>query len=99
MKCQKCARPAVVHLTEILTHTDVNGESKRALEIHLCLHHAVEAGILTPAQKAASVVRAPQAAQGAAGNKIVPAKRKPAPLAVPPKQTATSELPPCPACG
>ena len=50
MKCQKCAKPAVVHLTEIVTGSgsDGAGEGKRAVEIHLCLDHAVAAGLLTP---------------------------------------------------
>jgi protein-arginine kinase activator protein McsA len=38
----------VVHLTEILPADDGMGESKRAVEIHLCLAHAVEAGIVVP---------------------------------------------------
>jgi protein arginine kinase activator len=45
MKCQKCAKPAVIHLTEIVA--DSNG-SKRAVELHLCLTHAAEAGIIAP---------------------------------------------------
>jgi protein arginine kinase activator len=50
MKCQKCAKIAVVHLTEIVTETTAGGagEVKRAVEIHLCLDHAVTAGLLTP---------------------------------------------------
>src|SRR6185436_756359 len=48
MKCQKCAKPAVVHLTEIVTEKNTIGESKTTVEIHLCLDHAVTAGLLTP---------------------------------------------------
>src|SRR5579862_1871534 len=45
MKCQKCSKPAVIHLTEIVT--DPVG-AKRAVEIHLCLGHAAEAGLIAP---------------------------------------------------
>jgi len=50
MKCQKCAKSAVVHLTEIVTETGPGGtgETKRAVEVHLCIEHAVTAGLLTP---------------------------------------------------
>ena len=43
MKCQKCSKPAMIHLTEIIT--DSAGH-KRAVEIHLCLGHAQEAGLV-----------------------------------------------------
>ena len=43
MKCQKCAKPAVVHLTEVVTDTSTPGEKKATVEIHLCLDHAVAA--------------------------------------------------------
>lgn len=75
MKCQKCAKPAVVHLTEVVTQTDEAGmgEVKRAVEIHLCLNHAVEAGLLlasaeTPASEALTVK--PSSA-GAKGKKVI----------------------------
>jgi protein arginine kinase activator len=45
MKCQKCSKPAVVHLTEVVNDT---GGVKRAVEIHLCLGHASEAGLVAP---------------------------------------------------
>ena len=45
MKCQKCAKSAVIHLTEIVA--DSMG-SKRAVELHLCLGHAAEAGLIAP---------------------------------------------------
>ena len=45
MKCQKCSKPAVVHLTDVVTEpTGV----KQPVEIHLCLGHAVEAGLVAP---------------------------------------------------
>jgi protein arginine kinase activator len=45
MKCQKCPRTAAVHLTEVITE---GGGAKRAVEIHLCLVHAVDAGLIAP---------------------------------------------------
>ncbi|HUO10699.1 MAG TPA: UvrB/UvrC motif-containing protein [Phycisphaerae bacterium] len=45
MKCQKCSKPAVIHLTEIITDS---AGAKRAVEIHLCLGHAAEAGLVAP---------------------------------------------------
>jgi protein arginine kinase activator len=63
MKCQKCGRAAVVHLTEIVTEIGPGGgESKRHVEIHLCLEHAVAAGLLTPL------------AQGPGSPSVAPAK-------------------------
>jgi protein arginine kinase activator len=56
MKCQKCAKPAVVHLTEIITEQSAFGEKKATVEIHLCLDHAVAAGLLTPLAGATSQV-------------------------------------------
>lgn len=48
MKCQKCAKPAQVHLTEIVSEPgDLLGE-KKAVELHLCLQHALEAGLVVP---------------------------------------------------
>ncbi len=49
MKCQKCAKPAIVHLTEVARKNDDGmSNSRRTLETHLCLNHAVEAGLLAP---------------------------------------------------
>ena len=45
MKCHKCARPAVVHLTEVM-HVDEEGGAKRAVEMHVCMQHAVELGLV-----------------------------------------------------
>lgn len=47
-KCQKCAKPAIVHLTEIITPGPDTLKPKQAVQIHLCVDHAVEAGLLTP---------------------------------------------------
>jgi protein arginine kinase activator len=48
MQCQKCAKLAVVHLTEIVTDQSSLSNKKTTVEIHLCLDHAVAAGLLTP---------------------------------------------------
>ena len=45
MKCQKCSKSAVVHLTEVISDSN---NTKRAVEIHLCLSHASEAGLVMP---------------------------------------------------
>ncbi|MEI8197266.1 MAG: UvrB/UvrC motif-containing protein [Phycisphaerae bacterium] len=43
MKCEKCDKPAVVHLTELLPAVD---GGKRPEEKHYCLDHALELGVL-----------------------------------------------------
>ena len=50
MKCQNCTKQAVVHLTEIVhaAHPEHPGVNPHTVEIHLCLDHAVAAGLLTP---------------------------------------------------
>ncbi|HMD55188.1 MAG TPA: UvrB/UvrC motif-containing protein [Phycisphaerae bacterium] len=45
VKCVKCSRPAVVHLTEIGNSNQETG-AKQIMQIHLCLEHAMEAGLL-----------------------------------------------------
>jgi protein arginine kinase activator len=67
MKCHKCSKQAVVHLTEIVNDGDaIMGEgSKRAVEIHLCLSHAVEAGLIVPGPE---VPPAPVEQYGGAGS-------------------------------
>ena len=44
-KCIKCSRPAVVHLTEIGGVNLENG-AKQIMQVHLCIEHAIEAGLL-----------------------------------------------------
>ena len=68
MKCQKCSKPAVVHLTEVISET---GGSKRAVEIHLCLGHGAEAGLVAPGtavfpQAASEPHKTPDASKAAA---------------------------------
>ncbi|MCL2649013.1 MAG: UvrB/UvrC motif-containing protein [Phycisphaerales bacterium] len=67
MKCQKCAKPAIVHLTEVI-HEALG--VKRAVEMHLCLGHAVEAGLVVPGSELL-----PQVTTGKPGGK--PGGKKP----------------------
>ena len=43
VSCMKCSRPAVVHLTDI---SAVSNGRKEIVRIHLCMKHAVEAGVI-----------------------------------------------------
>lgn len=45
MKCQKCDKSAIVHLTEVIS--DPEG-MKHNVEVHLCLEHAVQGGLVAP---------------------------------------------------
>lgn len=57
MKCQKCTKPAVVHLTEVMSKTGGGlGSGRKAVETHLCLNHAVEAGLLVPPAESAKAI-------------------------------------------
>ncbi len=95
MKCQKCAKPALVHLTEIISPGPDTSKPKKAVEIHLCVDHAVAAGLLTPMPDAPSVPA------------ITNIKPKPASKAIIPtttsvfttKETTTEIHPACPHCG
>jgi protein arginine kinase activator len=100
MKCQKCAKPAVVHLTEIITESSAFGQKKTTVEIHLCLDHAVAAGLLTPLAGAAShtvSIQALSAKKGAldATAAIAPA----APGATDAARAHDRPLETCPVCG
>ncbi len=44
MKCSRCDRPALIHVTEINYSDD--GGSKEVRDVHLCLFHAVDAGLV-----------------------------------------------------
>ena len=119
MKCQKCAKPAVVHLTEVVSQAEgpggeAGGEGRRAVEIHLCLNHAVEVGLLTPAPDAAppTVIIKPEGAADSSGKSggtkmgkntgssgaIVPAPAESSSLAVTRGGAAGDPLS-CPVCG
>jgi len=114
MKCQKCAKPAIVHLTEIISPGPDTSKPKKAVEIHLCIDHAVAAGLLTPVAEpplqAKQPPKAPQPQQAVpqpAKVTKVPAKAKPSDLAIVPantsiftaKESVTEVLPACPHCG
>ena len=43
VSCMKCSRPAVVHLTDI---TAIPGGSREIVQVHLCMKHAVSAGLI-----------------------------------------------------
>jgi protein arginine kinase activator len=102
MKCQKCAKQAVVHLTEIVSPSQAaqigSGVAelggKHAVEIHLCLMHAVEAGLLTPVNNPSAPPQTP--AEQASSSAIMPASSEPAELAV--ARTPVDPLT-CPICG
>ncbi len=52
VSCIKCARPAVVHLTDVTT---LPGGLREVSQIHLCMKHAAEAGLVNalPSEPAA----------------------------------------------
>lgn len=102
MKCQKCAKNAIVHLTEIISPGPDTSKPKKAVEFHLCVDHAVAAGLLTP------VAESPAAAPVASKITHVPAKPAAAvEKAIVPtntsvftaKETTTEIHPACPECG
>lgn len=41
-ECMKCSRPALIHITEVAA----KGPPPKIHEIHLCLEHAIEAGLI-----------------------------------------------------
>jgi protein arginine kinase activator len=100
MKCQKCAKTAIVHLTEIISPGPDTSKPKKAVEFHLCVDHAVAAGLLTP------VAEAPIAAPAPAP-KVTHVPAKPVEKAIVPasssvftaKETTTEVHPSCPECG
>ncbi|HVX87253.1 MAG TPA: UvrB/UvrC motif-containing protein [Phycisphaerae bacterium] len=100
MKCQKCSKSAIVHLTEILT--DAAG-AKRAVEIHLCLSHAADAGLVAPGQDILPHLVEPESAKAQAApdtglpTAIVPSPSS-APLALRGQETAADPAA-CPVCG
>jgi protein arginine kinase activator len=106
MKCQKCGRPAVVHLTEIVTEIGPGGgEVKRNVEIHLCLEHAVAAGLLTPLTSPGGTPPAGaieklsiQSLSQNSGQSDVPAAPQ-NPPAQPTERAHPAETESCPVCG
>ena len=98
MKCQKCNRPSVVHLTEIVTESD---GSKHPMEIHLCVVHAVQAGLVAaeaPVPDPSATNMPPTEVEGVEmgiPTSIVPVKPSPKGLAVVRHEPSDS----CPICG
>jgi protein arginine kinase activator len=92
MKCQKCGSSAAVHLTEVVTAPD---GGKRALEIHLCLAHAVEAGIIAP-DAGLLAGAGPEGSKAVETTAIVPSKPGPTGLAVTRTESAAADA--CPIC-
>lgn len=90
-KCSKCDRPALVHVTEV-DYADNGAASKTIQDIHLCLYHAVDAGLVAGLPKAALASLGSEGAAilaGLAANTPSSKKRR----AAGPKQPA------CPICG
>ncbi len=40
--CMKCSRPALIHITDVVS----KGPPLKVVEVHLCLEHAIEAGLM-----------------------------------------------------
>ncbi len=41
-ECMKCSRPALIHITDVVA----KGPPLKVVEVHLCLEHAIEAGLM-----------------------------------------------------
>ncbi len=41
-ECMKCSRPSLIHISEVADR----GPPRKIIEIHLCLEHAIEAGLM-----------------------------------------------------
>ena len=101
MKCWKCTRPAVVHLTDITVRAD---GTKHAVETHLCLEHAIEAHLIaaSPASPAHGHAKpAPAAPQAESAGATAAPAAAPKGLSVIRKEPAqpTPEGRACPVCG
>ena len=98
MNCQKCGKHASVHLTELITD---KGGQKQAMEIHLCLAHAEDLGIISPAVAAEGPVSLHEVFQPSKPLKslaIVSKEEQPTDLAVT-RPPASLEQPTCEVCG
>jgi len=102
MKCQKCGKSAVVHLTEIVTETGPGGagEAKRAVDIHLCIEHAIAAGLLTPIAGGTSEAVSGQSLSEKSGQMDAPAQPAEAsPPALSADRGGGPSAEVCPVCG
>ena len=105
MKCQKCAKASMVHLTEVVSE----GGMKRTVEIHLCLMHAVEAGLIAAGPEAVASAGSGLSAEpeGKAGKlvklgeetSIVPAGEKEESGMVVSRERGQADPAVCPNCG
>ena len=90
IKCTKCDRPALIHITEVDYDTD--SENKTVRDVHLCLFHAADAGMIAGLPKA---ILANLEAEGAAVIAGItgeaPTGRK--------KRPSGGKQPTCPICG
>jgi protein arginine kinase activator len=99
MNCQKCGKHAIVHLTEMVS--DQNGQ-KQTIEIHLCLAHASEMGIITPTADTTKPLSLHQVYDPQHTLKplaIVPKEEHEMGLALTRPQGAQGDQPGCPVCG
>lgn len=90
IKCSKCDRPALIHVTEV-EYTGDPGD-KTVTDIHLCLFHAADAGMIAGLPKA---VMADLEEQGAS---IVAEMTGEAPAGKK-KRAPAGKQPTCPICG
>jgi len=103
MKCQKCSKPAVVHLTEVVSDS---GGVKRAVEIHLCLGHAAEAGLMAPGTEMLAPPlsfgkpsKKSDPAKSESGSAIVPSSPASGGLTVVRSKESSGDPSACPVCG
>ncbi len=90
-KCSKCDRPALIHVTEV-DYADDDAASKSVKDIHLCLFHAVDAGLIAGLPKAVLANLEAEGTAVIAGLSIdKPSSKK--------KRSAGGKQPTCPICG
>jgi len=90
-KCSKCDRPALIHVTEI-DYSDDESPNKTIHDIHLCLFHAVDAGLVAGVSKEALEEIESEGATLIAGVPIASSATKK-------KRAATGKQLACPICG
>lgn len=108
MKCQKCAKTAAVHLTELAKDSSGNTQM---VEIHLCLQHAVEAGLVAPGSEVLPQLLNTSPVLSQKKPKVSPSLEDMEPTNIPPqasnetpglvpaRATKSTEPEDCPVCG
>ncbi len=107
MKCQKCSKTAAVHLTELAKDS---GGKTQLVEIHLCLPHAIEAGLVAPGSEVLPQLlnTSPVMSQKKASSPAQMEDLEPTSLApnspdetglVPTRSTKSADTEACPICG